>query len=179
MQLEDCASNGLLLPIPGQSLRWKRMNGEGGVSNFRYSICFRVTIEINTVPSLRIAETFLNFSCWQQNESHPSGDRGKPCVSSPPFLLTSEDLSGLTSQEGNPAKVLQELVQLIQSRLQVDACSVDLIEADRPTLVLAATVGLDSSDIEQVRMNIREHAAFNHIFATFSPAGFQSRHVSV
>ena len=58
--------------------------------------------------------------------------------------LTSEDLAGLTSQEGNPAKVLQELVQLIQSRLQVDACSVYLIEPDRTTLVLAATVGLDS-----------------------------------
>ncbi|MCB0360463.1 MAG: alpha-glucan family phosphorylase, partial [Bdellovibrionales bacterium] len=48
------------------------------------------------------------------------------------------------------------MVQIIQSRLQVDAGSVYLLEPDRRTLVLAATVGLNASGVGQVRMTIHE-----------------------
>ncbi len=70
--------------------------------------------------------------------------------------LSLEDLAALTSREGDPARVLEELVHLIQTRLHVDASSVYLLEPDRATLVLAATVGLNTSGVGNVRMNIRE-----------------------
>lgn len=68
--------------------------------------------------------------------------------------LSPEDLSTIRSTDGDPAKVLARLVSLIHERLEVDVCSVYLLEPDRTTLVLAATVGLSSSGIGKVRMQI-------------------------
>ncbi len=70
--------------------------------------------------------------------------------------LSPEDLAALMSQQGGPAEVLDNLVRLIQARLQVDASSVYLLEPDRATLVLAATVGLNSSGVANVRMSVHE-----------------------
>jgi starch phosphorylase len=70
--------------------------------------------------------------------------------------LAAADIAELMSHEGDPAKVLTELVQLIQTRLSVDASSVYLLEPDRATLVLAATVGLSHNGVGKVRMNVRE-----------------------
>ena len=70
--------------------------------------------------------------------------------------LTPEDLASLTSGGSGPAQVLDELVRLTQSRLQVDASSVYLLEPDRATLVLAATVGLNRNGVGSVRMSFRE-----------------------
>lgn len=70
--------------------------------------------------------------------------------------FSAEDLESLKTHNGDPAKVLDGLVHLMQDRLNVDASSVYLLQPDRNTLVLAATVGLEADGIGRVRMAIRE-----------------------
>ena len=76
-------------------------------------------------------------------------------VTTEPFI-SSEELAALSSRDSDPAKILEELVRLIQSRLDVDVCSVYLLEPDRATLVLGATVGLNGDGVGTVRMSVRE-----------------------
>lgn len=71
-------------------------------------------------------------------------------------MLTLEEISQLVSHSGNPADTLNNIVRLIQVRFQTDVCSVYLLEADRSTLALAATVGLRAESIGQVRMRLNE-----------------------
>ena len=70
--------------------------------------------------------------------------------------ISAEDLDALTSHNADPVKVLKDLVHLIQTRLDVDVCSVYLLEPDRATLVLAATMGLNGNGVGNVRMSVRE-----------------------
>ena len=51
------------------------------------------------------------------------------------------------------------MAQLIQRRFESDVCSVYLLEADRKTLVLAATVGLRPESVGRVRMRLDEGLA--------------------
>jgi starch phosphorylase len=71
-------------------------------------------------------------------------------------LWTLEEISRLVSHSGNPAETLDNMVQLIQQRFGTDVCSVYLLEADRSTLVLAATVGLRPESVGRVRMRLDE-----------------------
>ncbi len=82
--------------------------------------------------------------------AHPSAD------SSP---LTLDDIGQLISQKGRPAETLENIVRLIQHRFQSDVCSVYLIEPDRVTLVLAATVGLRPESVGRIRMGLNEGLA--------------------
>ena len=75
------------------------------------------------------------------------------------LLWTLEEISRLVSHSGNPAETLANIVQLIQRRFETDVCSVYLLEADRSTLVLAATVGLRPESIGRVRMRLSEGLA--------------------
>ena len=75
------------------------------------------------------------------------------------LLWTLEEISRLVSHSGNPAETLANIVQLIQRRFATDVCSVYLLEADRSTLVLAATVGLRQESIGRVRMRLNEGLA--------------------
>lgn len=68
----------------------------------------------------------------------------------------SRELAALITSQRDPASVLQELVHMLQHQLQVDASSVYLLEPDRSTLVLGATVGLNDRGVGNVRMSIRE-----------------------
>jgi starch phosphorylase len=70
--------------------------------------------------------------------------------------LSAEDVAALVARDGDPAKLLNEVVHLIQSRLSVDASSIFLLGPDRMSLVLGATVGLDKSGIGSVRLSTRE-----------------------
>lgn len=72
------------------------------------------------------------------------------------LLWTLEEISHLVSNSGNPAETLANIVKLIQQRFATDVCSVYLLEPDRSTLVLAATVGLKQEGIGRVRMRLNE-----------------------
>lgn len=58
------------------------------------------------------------------------------------LTLTLEEISLLVSSRGEPTETLHNIVRLIQNRMSTDVCSVYLLEPDRRTLSLAATVGL-------------------------------------
>jgi starch phosphorylase len=75
------------------------------------------------------------------------------------LLWTLEEISRLVSHSGNPAETLTNIVQLIQRRFETDVCSVYLLEADRSTLVLAATIGLKPDSVGRVRMRLNEGLA--------------------
>jgi len=72
---------------------------------------------------------------------------------------TLDDIGRLASATGNAAETLSNVVQLIQRRFGTDVCSVYLLDADRVTLVLAATVGLRQESVGRVRMRITEGLA--------------------
>jgi starch phosphorylase len=75
------------------------------------------------------------------------------------LLWTLEEISRLVSHSGNPTETLTNIVELIQRRFESDVCSVYLLEADRSTLVLAATVGLRPDSVGRVRMRLTEGLA--------------------
>ena len=75
------------------------------------------------------------------------------------LLWTLEEISRLVSHSGNPAETLDNVVTLIQKRFGTDVCSVYLLEPDRSTLVLAATIGLRRESVGRVRMRLDEGLA--------------------
>jgi starch phosphorylase len=74
-------------------------------------------------------------------------------------LWTFEEIGRLVSQSGNPAETLNNLVHLIKRRFDTDVCSVYLLEPDRVSLVLAATIGLRPEGVGRVRMRLTEGLA--------------------
>ena len=75
------------------------------------------------------------------------------------LLWTLEEISHLVSNSGHPEETLGNIVQLIQRTFDTDVCSVYLLEPDRATLVLAATVGLRADSVGRVRMRMSEGLA--------------------
>ncbi len=75
------------------------------------------------------------------------------------LLWTLEEIGRLTSRSGNASETLANVVHLIQARFETDVCSVYLLEADRATLVLAATIGLRPESVGRVRMRLSEGLA--------------------
>jgi starch phosphorylase len=75
------------------------------------------------------------------------------------FVLTPEEIGNLARQGGRPAETLMNVVALIAKRFQTDVCSAYLLEPDRASLVLAATVGLRRQCIGTLRMRIHEGLA--------------------
>jgi signal transduction protein with GAF and PtsI domain len=72
------------------------------------------------------------------------------------LLWTLEEIGRLISESGNPAETLTNIVHLIQRRFTTDVCSVYLLEPDRTSLVLAATIGLRPESVGRVRMRLTE-----------------------
>src|SRR5262252_8442451 len=103
------------------------------------------------------------------------------------YVLTLEEIGNLTREVGRPAETLMNVVALIASHFHTDVCSAYLLEPDRATLVLAATLGLRPQCIgtlrmalqeglaglvaEQVRPVAEEHARSHPRFKYFSEAG--------
>jgi starch phosphorylase len=75
------------------------------------------------------------------------------------LLWTLEEIGHLVSGSGNPAETLANIVHLIQQRFGTDVCSVYLLEPDRLTLALAATIGLRPESVGHVRMRVNEGLA--------------------
>ncbi len=84
---------------------------------------------------------------------------GTPGTYEGSLLWTLEEISRLVSHSGNPAETLDNVVGLIQQRFATDVCSVYLLESDRSTLVLAATIGLRRESVGRVRMRLDEGLA--------------------
>ena len=71
-------------------------------------------------------------------------------------LWTLDEIGRLVSDSGDPAETLTNVALLIQRRFQTDVCSVYLLEPDRTSLVLAATIGLRGDSVGRVRMRLSE-----------------------
>jgi len=74
-------------------------------------------------------------------------------------VLTLEEIANLAAEGGKPAETLMNVVALIAKRFATDVCSAYLLEPDRSTLVLAATVGLRRECIGSLRMGVHEGLA--------------------
>src|SRR5215467_5082900 len=75
------------------------------------------------------------------------------------YVLTLEEIGNLARESGKPAETLMNVVALIASRFRSDVCSAYLLEPDRATLVLAATLGLRPQCIGSLRMGLDEGLA--------------------
>src|SRR5215468_2889537 len=75
------------------------------------------------------------------------------------YVLTLEEIGNLAREAGQPAETLANVVALIASRFRSDVCSAYLLEPDRATLVLAATLGLRPQCIGTLRMGLNEGLA--------------------
>jgi starch phosphorylase len=75
------------------------------------------------------------------------------------YVLTLEEIGNLTREAGKPAETLMNVVALIASHFHTDVCSAYLLEPDRSTLVLAATLGLRPQCIGSLRMSLQEGLA--------------------
>jgi starch phosphorylase len=75
------------------------------------------------------------------------------------YALTLEEIGNLAREVGKPAETLMNVVALIAGRFRSDVCSAYLLEPDRATLVLAATLGLRPQCIGTLRMALHEGLA--------------------
>ncbi len=74
-------------------------------------------------------------------------------------VLTPEEIANLAAEGGKPAETLMHVVAMIAQRFSTDVCSAYLLEPDRSTLVLAATLGLRRECIGSLRMGVHEGLA--------------------
>jgi starch phosphorylase len=75
------------------------------------------------------------------------------------YVLTLEEIRNLARENGKPAETLMNVAALIARRFRSDVCSAYLLEPDRATLVLAATLGLRPQCIGTLRMPLHEGLA--------------------
>lgn len=73
--------------------------------------------------------------------------------------ISTEEVAHLTSRRGQPSETLANVVRLVKERFETDVCSVYLLEPNRATLVLAATVGLKPESVGRIRMGLNEGLA--------------------
>src|SRR6185369_10736223 len=72
------------------------------------------------------------------------------------YVLTLEEIGNLAQEGGKPAETLMNVVALIARRFEADVCSAYLLEPDRASLVLAASVGLRRECIGTLRLALHE-----------------------
>ncbi len=69
------------------------------------------------------------------------------------------ELDRIAEQFDPPSQALTEMVRRVANELELDVCSIYVLEEDRQHLCLAATMGLNQSSIGHVRMKISEGLA--------------------
>ena len=67
-------------------------------------------------------------------------------------LQTFTEVNRIITSSHNSDETLARTVRMIAKRIDVDACSIYIFDADRGVLILKATHGLDSSTVESVHM---------------------------
>lgn len=73
--------------------------------------------------------------------------------------LSFDEVRSLAAQKRPPEETLNAIVQMIRSHMKAEVCSVYLLEPDRATLVLGATVGLRPDGVGRIRMRLDEGLA--------------------
>ncbi len=67
-----------------------------------------------------------------------------------------EDIGKIITESSRPHRTLEKIVELVAGKFNIDVCSVYLLDTDKQSLVLQATVGLRKESIGRVRMSIHE-----------------------
>jgi len=67
-----------------------------------------------------------------------------------------EDIGRIITESSRPHRTLEKIVELVAGKFNTDVCSVYLLDTDKQSLVLQATVGLRKESIGRVRMSIHE-----------------------
>jgi phosphotransferase system enzyme I (PtsP) len=67
-----------------------------------------------------------------------------------------EDIGKIITESARPHRTLEKIVELVADKFNTDVCSVYLLDTDKLSLVLQATVGLRKESIGGVRMSIHE-----------------------
>jgi phosphotransferase system enzyme I (PtsP) len=67
-----------------------------------------------------------------------------------------EDVGRIITESARPHRTLEKIVELVAGKFNTDVCSVYLLDTDKQSLVLQATVGLRKESIGRVRMSIHE-----------------------
>ena len=66
------------------------------------------------------------------------------------------DIGRIITQSARPHRTLNKIVELIADKFNTDVCSVYLLDTNKRSLVLQATVGLHKKSIGRVRMSVHE-----------------------
>src|SRR4029079_716823 len=93
------------------------------------------------IQTLRIGSSDMSDPTYALKNSH---------------VLTLEEIGNLAQEGGKPAETLMNVVALIARRFEADVCSAYLLEPDRSSLVLAASVGLRRECIGTLRLALHE-----------------------
>jgi len=67
-----------------------------------------------------------------------------------------EDIGKLITKSARPHRTLEKIVELVAGKFNIDVCSVYLLDTDKQSLVLQATVGLRKESTGRVQMSIHE-----------------------
>ncbi len=81
------------------------------------------------------------------------------------------DVAGIVSRSHDLRETLDNVVDLVAKRLDADVCSVYLTAADRRTLTLSATVGLDKASVGRVKLSMGE-GLVGHVAERGEPEAF-------
>jgi signal transduction protein with GAF and PtsI domain len=73
--------------------------------------------------------------------------------------FSEAELDRIAEQFDPPSQALTEMVRRVANALELDVCSIYVLEKDRQHLCLAATMGLNQSSVGHVRMEISEGLA--------------------
>jgi len=73
--------------------------------------------------------------------------------------FSEAELDRIAEQFDPPSQALTEMVRRVANELELDVCSIYVLEKDRQHLCLAATMGLNQSSVGHVRMKISEGLA--------------------
>ena len=73
--------------------------------------------------------------------------------------FSEAELDRIAEQFDPPSQALTEMVRRVANELELDVCSIYVLEKDRQHLCLAATMGLNQSSVGQVRMKFSEGLA--------------------
>ena len=67
-----------------------------------------------------------------------------------------EDIGKIITESARPHRTLEKIVELVAGKFNIDVCSVYLLDTDKQSLVLQATVGLRKESTDRVRMSVQE-----------------------
>ena len=73
--------------------------------------------------------------------------------------FSEAELDRIADQFDTPSQALTEMVRRVANELELDVCSIYVLEKGRQHLCLAATMGLNQSSVGHVRMKISEGLA--------------------